>query len=181
MKKFKSTKRSFVEAASSFPGLDESLLNERTCEDWFMEDPVPEPNVISDDYRDGIPMVNLPKNIQLDLCRSWNKALIIKFMGNNLALSLFQQRILRVRNLKGKTEMVDIRVGFYIVKFELRTDYMHVLMGGPWKLFDHYFVVQRWKPNFDLTTEKLTKMAVWVRLPSLPVEYFWDGVLKIIL
>lgn len=42
----------------------------------------------------------------------------------------------------------------------------------PWKIMDHYLVVQRWKPNFRPSTAKIGKMAIWIRLPEFPIEYF---------
>lgn len=58
---------------------------------------------------------------------------------------------------------------------------MHVLLDGPWKIFDHYLVIQRWKPDFYPTVEKISTMAVWVRLPGLPIEYFRKDILRTIL
>lgn len=45
---------------------------------------------------------------------------------------------------------------------------------GPWFINGHFFSIIRWKPNFVATQEKVTKLAVWIRLPQLPTE-FYDG------
>lgn len=58
---------------------------------------------------------------------------------------------------------------------------MHDLLDGPWKLFDNYVVPQHWRPDFIPMAAKIKKMAVWVRLPGLPVEYFMDNIIKLIL
>lgn len=58
---------------------------------------------------------------------------------------------------------------------------MHVLFDRPWKIFDNYLVIQRWQPEFDPLTAKLSKMAVWVRIPRLLVEYFREDVIKSVL
>lgn len=44
-----------------------------------------------------------------------------------------------------------------------------------------YIVAQRWKPDFDMNSSKLEKMAMWVRLPGLPIEYYRDDVIRLIL
>lgn len=182
-KKVRHAKRSFSEATVHGPGVEGTEFEGSTGEDWFMEDSIIEPDVASPDgeLRDGIPVVNLPKDLRLELCRSWKKALIVKYLGKQIGFGVFQHRLLRLWNLQGKHEMIDIGEGFYVVKLELKTDYLHVLTGGPWKILDHYVAVQRWKPEFNPLTEKISTMAVWVRLPGLPVEYFRDDVLKLIL
>ncbi|XP_031126952.1 uncharacterized protein LOC116029189 [Ipomoea triloba] len=76
---------------------------------------------------------------------------------------------------------MDIGYGCFVIRFEDRKDYLHVLLDGPWKVFDNYLVVQRWEPKFKPRTTKLSKMAVWVRLSNLYPEYFRDDVVKMIL
>lgn len=68
--------------------------------------------------------------------------------------------------------MMEVSSSWYIARFEHAKDCHHVLVDGPWKLFDQYVVTQRWKPTFNPATTKIEKMAMWVRLPRLPVEYF---------
>nr|GMD98046.1 osmotin-like protein TPM-1 [Ipomoea batatas] len=58
---------------------------------------------------------------------------------------------------------------------------MRVLFERPWKVFNHYVVVQRWKPNFDPSNAKVENMAVLVRLPGLPMECFREDIIKLIL
>ena len=40
-------------------------------------------------------------------------------------------------------------------------------------LADHYLLVQRWLPNFDPWTDIYNrKVAAWVRIPVLPLDFF---------
>ncbi|XP_019168853.1 PREDICTED: uncharacterized protein LOC109164759 [Ipomoea nil] len=78
-------------------------------------------------------------------------------------------------------ELIDIGYGCFVARFSSRRDYLHVLIDGPWKVFDNYLVAQRWVPQFDPSKAKLAKMVVWVRLPKLFVEYFRDDIIKKIL
>lgn len=40
-------------------------------------------------------------------------------------------------------------------------------------LADHYLLVQRWRPNFDpWKTESKKKIAAWIRIPGLPIEFY---------
>ncbi|CAN1323619.1 hypothetical protein LINPERPRIM_LOCUS32790, partial [Linum perenne] len=42
---------------------------------------------------------------------------------------------------------------------------------GPWKIFDYYFAVSRWTPDFN-DEEPIKSVLTWVRLPKLPIHYF---------
>lgn len=86
--------------------------------------------------------------------------------------------MLRIWNLKGKLELIDLDSNWYIAWFELANDCREVPVGGPWKLFDN-IIPQRWKLDYELVAVKLDKMAMWVRLLGLP--YFRENILKIIL
>ncbi|XP_040363115.1 uncharacterized protein LOC112167332 [Rosa chinensis] len=48
------------------------------------------------------------------------------------------------------------------------------LCGGPWILAGQTLIVRKWRPDFDLMTEFIGKMALWVRIFGLPVKYFKD-------
>ncbi|XP_019198981.1 PREDICTED: uncharacterized protein LOC109192732 [Ipomoea nil] len=89
--------------------------------------------------------------------------------------------MLRIWNPEGKTEIIDVGFGWYIVRFNLQKDCLHVLVDGPWKLFDQYVVAQRWRPNFDPANAKVERMAVWVRLSGLPVEFFREKAIREVL
>ncbi|XP_031091056.1 uncharacterized protein LOC115996049 [Ipomoea triloba] len=112
------------------------------------------------DSSDGLPRVTLSKELRRELCLPWKQALI---------------------GLQGRLDFIDIGYRFFVAWFGNSTDYMHVLLDGPWKIFDNYLVIQRWQPEFDPLTAKLSKMAVWVRLPRFAVEYFREDIIKRVL
>ncbi|XP_019159702.1 PREDICTED: uncharacterized protein LOC109156316 [Ipomoea nil] len=183
IKRFKQTKRSFAETLGERTnlGTDFQVCNEEI--NWFDDDFTIEPD--KDDYpaakMEGVPVVRLPKALREELIKPWKNALIVKHLGKPVGFSLFQQRMTRIWNLQGRAEFIDIGKGWYVLRFQLQTDCMHVLVDGPWKLFNNYVVARRWKPNFNPSREKVEKMAVWVRLPEFPVELFREDVIKLVL
>ncbi|KAJ1395323.1 Zinc finger, CCHC-type [Sesbania bispinosa] len=44
--------------------------------------------------------------------------------------------------------------------------------GGPWMILGHYLVVQKWRPKFFPLENELSRVVVWIRIPSLPIEYY---------
>jgi len=59
----------------------------------------------------------------------------------------------------GGFDMVDIRHGFYKVKFHLPQDFEKVVSRGPWILFDHYLAV-RAGAGIEVSVEST---LVWIR------------------
>lgn len=46
------------------------------------------------------------------------------------------------------------------------------LCGGPWIIAGQTLVVQQWRPEFNPYVDKISRMAVWVRILGLPFHLF---------
>lgn len=62
--------------------------------------------------------------------------------------------------------------GYFLVYSSAEEEYMHTLYEGPWMIADHYLIVQCWRPMFLQDAQSIKKVAVWVRIPRLPLELF---------
>ena len=67
---------------------------------------------------------------------------------------------------------VDLGLGFFLVKFENRDDFEEVLRNGPRFIGEHFLSIRPWVPDFRASEASVSSVAVWVRLPELPVEYY---------
>lgn len=70
----------------------------------------------------------------------------------------------------GSIKITDLTEDYYLVRLTSAEDYRHALFEGPWKIADHYLIVQRLRPLFSLMTDMTTKIVVWIRIPRLPLE-----------
>ena len=57
-------------------------------------------------------------------------------------------------------------------------DNNNVLNGGPWFIREHFLSIRRWEPKFKPTKVSCSLVAVWIRLPKLPFEYYELAILK---
>ncbi|KAK3198588.1 hypothetical protein Dsin_022003 [Dipteronia sinensis] len=64
------------------------------------------------------------------------------------------------------------------LKLQLRKPWENAT-GGPWVIKNQYLVVQKWRLNFVPGEEKIQRMAVWVRLSKLPLEWVDVDLLRI--
>lgn len=108
-------------------------------------------------------------------------ALIIKYLGKSINFNVLNQRLPNIWSLQGKMNLIDIGYSCFVTRFDNKNDYLHALLDGPWKIFDNYLVIQRWESEYRPRTARLTKMAVWVRLPNIPMENFRDDITRSIL
>ena len=73
---------------------------------------------------------------------------------------------------------VNFGQDFFLIRFSVKEDYANVLKGGPWFIRGHYLSIRRWEPNFKASTANLSLVAIWVRLPELPIEYYEPSMLR---
>ncbi|KAJ1378036.1 hypothetical protein SESBI_48250 [Sesbania bispinosa] len=57
-------------------------------------------------------------------------------------------------------------------RFGSLEDVNRVFRGGPWMILDHYLMVRKWHPQFFPQEDELKRVAVWVCVPGLPIEYY---------
>lgn len=83
---------------------------------------------------------------------------------------IFESKLQRSWTKNGTIQIIDMHDEYYQVIFQNEEDYKHALFEGPWKVADHYLIVQRWRPLFLMNAEKIRRVAVWIRIPRLRIE-----------
>lgn len=78
----------------------------------------------------------------------------------------------------GRMDCVNLGQDFFLTRFAVKEDHNRVLKGGPWFVRGHYLSIRRWEPNFKVSSTTLSSVAIWVRLPELPIEYYEPSVLR---
>nr|POE81054.1 uncharacterized protein CFP56_55205 [Quercus suber] len=128
--------------------------------------------------REGFAAVNLSREFKQLIRAPWTNALIIKVFGRSVGFNFLNSRIHALWKPKGKLDCVDLDCEFYLIRFSLREDHDLVLKNGPWFIGEHFLSVRPWVPNFRPDVANIAAVAVWVRLPHLPIEYYNAEALK---
>lgn len=76
------------------------------------------------------------------------------------------------------TLLIDLENDFFIVKLSSREEFVRAMSEGPWMVGDNYLHVQRWRHNFNAEAARIYSLPVWVRFPTLPVEYYSEAWLR---
>ncbi|KAL4391613.1 hypothetical protein AHAS_Ahas03G0262600 [Arachis hypogaea] len=89
-----------------------------------------------------------------------------------------QRRLEIMWGKNGSIDVIDLGNDFFLVKFYNSEDLDFALMEGPWKILDHYLTIRLWKPDFNLEDVAIDKIAAWIRLPGLAIEYYNRPILE---
>ncbi|XP_028799379.1 uncharacterized protein LOC114754727 [Neltuma alba] len=128
---------------------------------------------VKDDTEELIPTLVVTREEYERWCAPWRRLLIIKILGKDIPLWGIKTSLQRLWKTTEPFETRDIDNGYFVVSFANDKDLQHVYFDGPWMVADHYLLVQRWRPNFDpWSAESQSKIAAWVRIPLLPLEFF---------
>ncbi|KAJ1415939.1 Ribonuclease H-like superfamily [Sesbania bispinosa] len=93
------------------------------------------------------PLVKITREEKKSLCVPWKKTLIVKLLGKRIGMKMLQNRL---------SKLWQPSSGFDIIDMEN----------------DYFFVIQKGRPDFFPFEDKPNRVADWVRIPGLPVEYY---------
>ena len=102
----------------------------------------------------------------------WSAAIIVKTYGRNIGFSYLSSRIRSLWKPSGKLDCIDLGHDFFLIKFDCQNDLENVLKGGPWFIGQQFLAIRQWEPGFKASSASLSSVAVWIRLPELPIEYY---------
>ncbi|KAI9097782.1 hypothetical protein K1719_025553 [Acacia pycnantha] len=125
--------------------------------------------VITEDPDRNFPTFSFSDKMKKRLYKAWNKAVIVKLLGRNIGYKLLLSIIQKLWAKKGVLSLINIGMGYFVVKFTNKEDYLNSLTGGPWMIFDHYLTVRPWTPQFNPSVLRLTRLR-WEECKSGPSE-----------
>lgn len=130
-----------------------------------------------EDITEGLVEVKLSKEEISHIRAPWSKALIVKVFGRSVGYNYLTFKLNDLWKLVARMDCVDLSKDFFLIKFSDEADYDKVLKGGPWFVGEHFLAMRQWEPCFKASEASFNSVAVWVRLPKLPIEFYDNSVL----
>ncbi|KAL4280940.1 hypothetical protein GQ457_03G011290 [Hibiscus cannabinus] len=93
-------------------------------------------------------------------------------------LRMLWNRVKAMWSPQGQFQLVDLENDYFLVKFDLETEFVRVLADGPWTIFGSYLTVQPWTREFSSSQTFPSHVLVWVRLPGLPYRYYTKALFR---
>ncbi|KAI9107594.1 hypothetical protein K1719_021631 [Acacia pycnantha] len=118
------------------------------------------------------PVLSMTEQQYTVWCRPWMNSLIIKVLGLSVPKHVLFDRVRRMWKPQQPLKVIPLSNEYYVVSFSSKEDRDYAYHEGPWMIDDHYLIVQRWRPNFNpWKADCQRRIAVWVRIPDLPMEF----------
>jgi hypothetical protein len=135
-------------------------------DDSFSSDEDDEPPV------EGEVVIKFSRELKSRIRAPWSASLIVKVFGRSVGYMFLVNELKALWRATNGFSCVDLGLGFFLVKFENHDDFEEVLRNGPWFIGEHFLSIRPWVPNFRASETSVSFVAIWVRLPELPVEYY---------
>jgi hypothetical protein len=121
---------------------------------------------------DGEVVIKFPRELKQKIRAPWCTSLIVKVFGRSMGYIFLVNKLKNMWKSSGNFSYVDLGLGFFLIRFESKEGFEDVLKGGPWFIGEHFLSLSPWVPNFRASEASVSSIAVWIRLPELPVEYY---------
>ncbi|KAK8519585.1 hypothetical protein V6N12_025618 [Hibiscus sabdariffa] len=129
-------------------------------------------NLLEDDISvsesEGIPFIDFFEHVQALALKSMDYTLVVKVLGRRVGYN----GLYSIWKPSHPLKLIDIKNGYFLVKFSVRSDYIKVMSDGPWTIFVHYLMVEPWSMDFNPSQAKPSRIMPWVCLPSLLITWY---------
>ncbi|KAL6584553.1 hypothetical protein OROMI_003842 [Orobanche minor] len=104
--------------------------------------------------------------------QKWQNSLVFYIVGAEHTLAYMEQYIEKIWGEMVVPVLHQHDNGFFVARFENEEDCDLVFSSGPYTVKSQPMILKKWYVDFDFKHEKLTKLALWVKLPNLPLPYW---------
>ncbi|XP_019251068.1 PREDICTED: uncharacterized protein LOC109229978 [Nicotiana attenuata] len=127
---------------------------------------------------EGIKCISLSPEDKTRIYEPWKHAIIIKLVGKRMLHHYLKKKIQELWKPSEDFQLIDLGMDYYIIKLKKKENMEKAMQQGPWFINGYFLSIIHWKPNFVATKERVTKSAVWIRLPRLPTEFYDAKILE---
>uniref|UniRef100_A0A2N9HXU9 CCHC-type domain-containing protein n=1 Tax=Fagus sylvatica TaxID=28930 RepID=A0A2N9HXU9_FAGSY len=121
---------------------------------------------------EGEVVIKFTRELKHRIRAPWSTSLIVKVFGRSVGYVFLVNKLKTMWNFAGNFSCVDLGLGFFLIRFDSQSGFEEVLKRGPWFIGEHFLSLRPWVPNFRASEASVKTVAIWVRLPELPVEYY---------
>ncbi|WOL07316.1 hypothetical protein Cni_G16056 [Canna indica] len=115
-----------------------------------------------------------------NLAQPWSTSLIGKFLGKAPSIISIRRWAERLWQSEGFQLAYDLKMVFFVFKFDSMDAANKILTGGPWQMRGDIIRLMPWKSCFRPFFESISTTPVWARLQGLPLEFWNDDCIAMI-
>ncbi|XP_038982918.1 uncharacterized protein LOC103719554 [Phoenix dactylifera] len=120
-----------------------------------------------------------PEKMEMGRAAWRDTAVIMRSLGRRVPVEWIKRELRVAGKLDYDVEDFLMADETFVFRFQSERDREAAMEAGPWLVAGQLLAMERWRPNFVPGTNQLCRAVVWLRLPSLPTEYWtkeliWD-------
>lgn len=123
------------------------------------------------------PEICLLDGIMDNIASSLNRCLVGRFLAFRPTIDMVRRWVGSRWKSKGSVFVSAMPGRLFLFKFTTEEDFIHV-MSGRWSYGKHCLTLSKWKLGFDPSADLLRQVSVWIKLPSLPLEFQDDTIFR---
>ncbi|XP_058756719.1 uncharacterized protein LOC131629930 [Vicia villosa] len=100
------------------------------------------------------------------------QSLVLYALGGELSMHYVKNFMIKNWNFVQLPDMYYHEDGYFILRFKSYKERDDVLMKGPYFFINMPLLIREWRVDFNLQTDLLRTLPIWVKLPNLPL-YLW--------
>lgn len=147
---------------------------ERLMEDEFVSSRM---SLEFPDGEEGEAVVTIGQEVLEVMNGLYRQCLIVKVLGRHIPIAVMNRKLRELWKPEGGIAVLDLPRQFFMIRFDVESDFLAAVTGGPWKVFGSVLLVQAWSPTFDPSRDESETMPVWVRISNLPVNFYHRAIL----
>ncbi|KAM3203149.1 hypothetical protein P3L10_030775 [Capsicum annuum] len=109
----------------------------------------------------------------------WKKALIMYVVGNMPMIGAVERFIAAQWQFVQKPRVYLHAERYFVVKFSSVAERDEVFVSGPYTLASRPIILKAWTNEFNLHEKVLKTIPLWVKLPTLPLNYWSNKALRL--
>ncbi|KAL4302754.1 hypothetical protein GQ457_10G008390 [Hibiscus cannabinus] len=111
---------------------------------------------------DGIISIDFFERVRILAIKSFDQIVVVKLLGRHIGYNTQHKKLYELRKLTQAFRLMDIENDYFLVTFRSRSDYFHVIVGGPWVIFGSYLTVEPWTEDFSTVQPYSRKVVAWI-------------------
>ncbi|ESR42059.1 hypothetical protein CICLE_v10013460mg, partial [Citrus x clementina] len=114
--------------------------------------------------REGfLPSISFSRKVHEQLIKPWQSTVVVKLLGRMIGYKALCSQLEILWPNSGRYSVIDLDNGYFLVKFRKEDDADYL-----------------WSPHFDSSNEKIDKITAWIRLPGMPLHYYYKKIIRML-
>ncbi|XP_009610495.1 uncharacterized protein [Nicotiana tomentosiformis] len=102
----------------------------------------------------------------------WNISVVCYVLGAHPPYAIIKGYIKRMWSKHGISQIVMLKNGIILVRFETEAAKNEVLQGSIFHLDNKPFIVKAWNSDMEFSKEEIQTVPIWIKLPGFDFKYW---------